>query len=212
MAERFPDPSAAPADGLVAIGLDLLPETLLEAYGKGIFPWFSEGEPILWWSPDPRMVLFPSEFHVSRRLQRRIRQGRLRITENQAFAAVMRQCAAPRGQADGTWILPEMIEAYVRLFELGYARSVETWDGETLVGGLYGVKLGQAFFAESMFSCRVDASKIAMAHLVERARREGWALIDCQFHSQHLAGLGARLIPRHVFLQSFKHAVGAGCF
>jgi len=209
MAERFPDPSTAPADGLVAIGLDLLPETLLEAYGKGIFPWFSEGEPILWWSPDPRMVLFPSEFHVSRRLLRRIRQGRLRITENQAFAAVMRHCAAPRGQADKTWILPEIIEAYVRLFELGYARSVETWDGETLVGGLYGVKLGRAFFAESMFSRRTDASKIAMVHLVKRARREGWALIDCQFHSQHLASLGARLIPRQVFLQNLKKAVGA---
>jgi leucyl/phenylalanyl-tRNA--protein transferase len=209
MAERFPDLSLAPADGLVAVGLDLSPETLLEAYGKGIFPWFSEGEPILWWSPDPRMVLFPHEFHVSRRLRRRIRQGCFRISENQAFAEVMQHCAASRRQADGTWIVAEMIEAYVRLFELGHARSIEVWEGDALVGGLYGVKLGKVFFAESMFSRRTDASKIALAHLVEDAKREGWAFMDCQFHTQHLASLGARLIPRHVFLQNLKHVVGA---
>ncbi|MDX8411766.1 MAG: leucyl/phenylalanyl-tRNA--protein transferase [Mariprofundaceae bacterium] len=206
MAERFPDPSLASADGLVAIGLDLSPETLLEAYAKGIFPWFSEGEPMLWWSPDPRMVLFPHEFHVSRRLRRRIHQGRFRISEDQAFADVMHHCAASRRQEDGTWIVAEMIEAYVRLFELGHARSVEVWDGDALVGGLYGICLGKVFFAESMFSRRTDASKIALAHLVERARREGWALIDCQFNTRHLASLGARLIPRRVFLQTLNHA------
>ncbi|HKJ83241.1 MAG TPA: leucyl/phenylalanyl-tRNA--protein transferase [Mariprofundaceae bacterium] len=200
----FPDASLADDSGLLAAGGNLAPETLLSAYRSGIFPWYQRTGEYLWWSPDPRMVLFPDEFHCSRRLARRLQQKRFRISENQAFADVMWDCAK---REEGTWILPEMVDAYSRLFELGHAQSVEVWEGDELVGGLYGVQLGHAFFAESMFSRRTDASKVALAHLAEKARHEEWLFIDCQFHTDHLASLGAREIPRADFLRLLESAL-----
>ncbi len=203
---EFPELSQANEDGLLAIGGDLEPETLLAAYGKGVFPWFDENNPILWWSPDPRMVLFPNEFHISRRLQRRLRQPRYHFSWDEAFGNVIRICAEiPRKGEKGTWILPEMLEAYSRLHELGHAHSVEVWQEGELIGGLYGVLLNHVFFAESMFSSKRDGSKMALAKLVERALKEEWKLIDCQFHTEHLAALGAREIGRPEFLA----AIGA---
>jgi len=198
---EFPEPEKADANGLLATGGDLAPETLVAAYRKGIFPWYEAGGPILWWSPDPRMVLFPDDFHCSRRLARRMRQGRFRISENTAFGDVMRACTA---REEGSWITPGMIAAYMRLFELGHARSVEVWEGDTLAGGLYGINMGRAFFAESMFHTRTDASKMVLAHLVEQA---GWLFIDCQFYTGHLASLGAIEIPRNEFLHLLDRAL-----
>lgn len=199
---QFPDPEMANEDGLLAAGGNLEPETLLAAYRRGIFPWYDERTPILWWAPDPRMVLFPEEFHCSRRLARRMRQPGWRCSWDEDFAAVVRACAEPRGEeGNGTWLLPEMIEAYRRLHALGHAHSLEVWFEGELAGGLYGVLLGGVFFAESMFRRRRDASKIALASLVHRARSEGWTLIDCQFHTAHLESLGARTIPRRQFLE-----------
>ncbi|MDX8402235.1 MAG: leucyl/phenylalanyl-tRNA--protein transferase [Mariprofundaceae bacterium] len=200
--DDFPDPHTAEPEGLVAIGGTLAPEMLMAAYRRGIFPWYGEGQPILWWSPDPRMVLFPGAFHCSRRLARRIRQGRYAFSRNRAFPRVIRRCASiPRRGENGTWILPEMITAYERLHGMGYAQSVEVWRGAELVGGLYGVRMGGVFFAESMFSEARDGSKMALAHLVHEAPAMGIVLIDCQFHTAHLASLGAREIPRDDFLQ-----------
>jgi len=205
----FPHPSEANEDGLLAVGGDLRSQTLLAAYDQGIFPWYAEGQPILWWAPDPRMVLFPYEFHCSRRLSRRLKQARYRCSRNEAFADVIDLCARiPREGEHGTWILPEMIAAYLRLHEQGYAHSVEVWEGEALIGGLYGVLLKRVFFAESMFSCKTDASKMALAHLVEHARIENWTLIDSQFHTEHLASLGAREISRQSFLALINGAAG----
>jgi len=206
---EFPDPTAANVDGLLAAGGNLAPDTLLAAYPKGIFPWYAEGQPVLWWSPDPRMVLFPAEFHCSKRLARRMRQNIYTLSYDEAFDEVVQTCAAiPRHGENGTWILPEMIQAYSRLHQLGHAHSVEVWDNHqgngALVGGLYGVLLKRVFFAESMFSCKTDASKIALAALCERALREGWKLIDCQFHTAHLHSLGAREITRSSFLQQLR--------
>ena len=189
----FPDPCDADSDGLLAAGGNLEPQTLLTAYRAGIFPWYELDGPILWWSPDPRMVLFPANFHCSRRLARRMRQSGMCIITDTAFAEVMKGCAA---RPEGTWIHPEMIEAYQKLFSLGYAKSVEVWQEDALVGGLYGVHIGRVFFAESMFSSTTDASKMALAHLVS----QGWLMIDCQFHTAHLASLGALEISRGRFL------------
>jgi len=208
MAVIFPDPNLAPCNGPMAAGGDLSPETLLTAYRQGIFPWYDRpGGPILWWSPDPRMVLFPDKFHASRRLQRRIRQGRMHCSENQAFRRVMQGCAGPRKREQGTWIHPEMINAYGLLHELGHAHSIEVWNGDELAGGLYGLHLGRAFFAESMFSRCRDASKIALARLVEIARRQGWLFIDCQLYTDHLASLGAREIARREYLHLLRQAL-----
>lgn len=205
MTIEFPDPSQANDEGLLAVGGNLEPETLLAAYGNGIFPWFSEDSPILWWSPDPRMVLFPDEFYINRRLQRRLRQPQCRFSWDEAFDRVIRTCAGiPRKGERGTWILPEMLTAYSRLHELGYAHSVEAWRGDELIGGLYGVLLNGTFFAESMFSSQRDGSKMALAKLIERAKAEGWKLIDCQFHTEHLASLGAREISRSDFLSAIR--------
>ena len=202
---EFPDPSQADEDGLLAAGGNLEPDTLLAAYAKGIFPWYSENQPILWWSPDPRMVLFPAEFHCSKRLARRMRQGLYTVTLDEAFTDVIKLCAEiQRKGGDGTWILPEMMEAYRRMFEEKHAHSVEVWDGDELVGGLYGVLCNSVFFAESMFSRKIDASKIALAALCGQALRDGWKLIDCQFHTAHLQSLGAREISRLQFLQLIK--------
>ncbi|TLS67875.1 leucyl/phenylalanyl-tRNA--protein transferase [Mariprofundus erugo] len=196
----FPDPELANDDGLLAAGGNLEPETLLAAYSKGIFPWYAEGDPVLWWAPDPRMVLFPAEFHCSRRLARRLRQYRLSWDE--AFADVIGWCAGiVRKGETGTWILPEMIGAYQQLHALGHAHSVEVWQGNELVGGLYGVLLHGVFFAESMFSRTTDGSKMALAHLISMADQHGWVMVDCQFHTDHLASLGAREISRRDFMQ-----------
>jgi len=184
-------------NGLLAVGGDLKPERLLAAYRRGIFPWYSRGQPILWWSPDPRTVLFPDALHVSRSLRKRLRQGRYALSVDTAFAQVIKGCAAPRARQPGTWITPEMELAYCRLHALGRARSIECWAAGELVGGLYGVALGRVFFGESMFSRRSDASKVALAHLCTL----GYALIDCQLPSAHLARLGAVTLPRRRFLR-----------
>jgi len=202
---EFPDPSQANEDGLLAVGGNLESETLLAAYSNGIFPWFSQGDPILWWSPDPRMVLFPDVFYCNRRLNRRLKQAQYRFSWDEAFDLVIRTCAEiPRVGESGTWILPEMLDAYLNLYELGHAHSVEVWKGDVLIGGLYGVLLNGIFFAESMFSRETDGSKMALAKLVERAKKERWKLIDCQFHSGHLESLGAREISREAFLSAVR--------
>jgi len=199
----FPDPATALAvpNGLLAIGGDLRPERLLQAYRHGIFPWFDQNQPPLWWSPDPRMVLFPAELHVSRSLQRCRRRTAFLITSDQAFGAVVQACAGPRPGAAGTWITGGMAAAYQQLHVLGYAHSVEVWNGSALVGGLYGVALGGVFFGESMFSHATNASKLALVHLVKALQPAGYRLIDCQVASPHLASLGARTIPRQEFME-----------
>lgn len=189
----------AEPNGLLAAGGDLSVARLLAAYRRGIFPWFSPGEPILWWAPDPRMVLFPDEFKVSRSLKKRLARADYEVRVDTAFARVMQACAEPREAAGGTWISPTMIAAYTALHEAGYAHSFETWiDGE-LAGGLYGVALGRAFYGESMFARQTDASKIALAHLVRHLQAQGYGVIDCQMNTRHLASLGAREIPRAEF-------------
>ncbi len=194
-------------NGLLAAGGDLSVPRLLEAYRHGIFPWFNEGEPILWWSPDPRMVLFPAEFKVSRSLGKTLRKGAYEVRCDTAFEQVMRACAAPRDGHAGTWIHEDMITAYCSLHELGYAHSVETWvDGE-LAGGLYGMAVGRMFYGESMFSRRTDASKIALAHLARQLERWEFGMIDCQMNTPHLASLGAREIPRTEFLERLGRLV-----
>lgn len=194
-------------NGLLAAGGDLQPPRLLDAYRHGIFPWFSAGDPILWWSPDPRMVLFPDEFKISKSLRRTLRNADYRVTVDTAFEQVMRACAAPRDGQDGTWIQEEIIAAYVRLHHMGLAHSIETWMEGRLVGGLYGVSLGRMFYGESMFSLRSDASKIALAHLVLQLRRWNFGMIDCQMNTRHLASLGAREIPRTEFLARLKELI-----
>ena len=196
----FPPPELA-EDGLLAVGGDLRIERLLLAYRNGIFPWYSAGEPILWWSPDPRMVIDPAGLHVSKRLQRRLRQQTFRLTADQAFAEVLDACAGvPRPGQSGTWITRAMRRAYVQLHEAGYAHSVEAWQGDDLVGGLYGVSLGGAFFGESMFHRTADASKAAMAALCAHACATGIDLIDCQVSTPHLVRLGGYEMPRAAFL------------
>jgi len=191
----FPPPELAEENGLLAVGGDLSPERLLLAYSQGIFPWYNVGDPILWWSPSPRLVLFPEEFRVSRRLARFIRQHRFRVTMDTAFREVIEACAAtPRPGQNGTWITPEMIEAYAALHEMGYAHAVECWEGEELAGGLYGINLGAVFFGESMFSRQTNASKVALAGLVDFFRQRGGRLIDCQLATAHLISLGGREI------------------
>lgn len=194
-------------NGLLAMGGDLTPQRLLEAYRKGIFPWFNEGEPILWWSPDPRMVLFPDELRISRSLSKELKKSNYQIRTDHRFSEVMRACAAPRKGQAGTWIHPEMIAAYTTLHEMKFAHSVEMWmDGE-LVGGLYGIALGKIFFGESMFSRTPNASKIAFVHLVRQVQEWGFGLIDCQVKTDHLASLGAREIPRATFAQYLSELI-----
>lgn len=194
-------------NGLLAAGGDLSPQRLLAAYRRGIFPWFSDGDPILWWSPDPRMVLIPDELHITRALAKALRNRPYEIRIDTAFADVMAGCAAPRDAHGGTWILPEMQAAYGTLHELGYAHSIETWIDGQLAGGLYGIALGRAFFGESMFSRHKDASKIALAHLCVLLRQQGFGIIDCQMETSHLASLGARPIPRSDFVARLNELV-----
>jgi leucyl/phenylalanyl-tRNA--protein transferase len=204
----FPDPAHADEDGLLAVGGDLSPRRLLTAYGQGIFPWYSENAPILWWSPDPRLILEPSKVHVPRRLERILRQGRFTFTLDAAFERVMGLCAdTPRRGAHGTWIVPEMLAAYCRLHELGFAHSVEAWfDGE-LAGGLYGVAMGGAFFGESMFYREPDASKSALVTLMRALDRAGFTLFDCQQTTAHMLRFGGFEVPRVEFLSRLRAAL-----
>lgn len=197
----FPDPEEAEPDGLVAIGGDLSPQRLVNAYCQGLFPWYSEGEPLMWWSLDPRMVLFPDEFRCSKTLRRLVRSGRFEVRIDTCFKEVMCHCAqVEREGQDGTWITPEMIEAYVELHQLGLAHSFETFREGRLVGGLYGVSVGQIFCGESMFHIETDASKVAMVRLVEFCKQHDFCLIDAQQETTHLASLGARPIKRSDYL------------
>ena len=194
-------------NGLLCAGGDLHPARLVDAYRHGIFPWFSAGDPILWWSPDPRMVLYPAELKVSRSLRKTIARGTYETRFDTAFRAVIESCSAPRAVHAGTWIVPEMIEAYTRLAELGHAHSVESWRDGELAGGLYGVALGKVFFGESMFTRAPDASKVALVALVERLAADGYRVIDCQQATAHLASLGAREIPRRAFAQLLQESI-----
>lgn len=195
-------------NGLIAVGGELSSQRLLEAYRHGIFPWFSHGQPILWWSPDPRMVLFPEELKVSRSLAKRLRKRDFEVRADTAFREVMLACGSTRREDQtGTWIVPEIVEAYCKLHDLGYAHSMETWmDGE-LVGGLYGVAIGKMFYGESMFHHVTDASKIAFVHLVHWLQRHNFCMIDCQMHTPHLESLGAREIPRNEFSAILRRLV-----
>jgi leucyl/phenylalanyl-tRNA--protein transferase len=193
-------------DGLLAVGGDLSEDRLLLAYRSGIFPWYGPGQPILWWSPDPRLVLFPGRLRVARSLAKTIRKGTFSITIDQAFDAVISACAEPRPGQAGTWITQEMMAAYRELHAAGYAHSVECWQEGKLAGGLYGVAIGRAFFGESMFARTTDASKVAFVGLVRQLSRWGFPLIDCQVHTAHLASLGAEMIPRREFIQILEHA------
>lgn len=206
---RFPPVESATPEGLLAVGGDLSSERLLEAYRRGIFPWYNPGQPILWWSPDPRAVLYPEKLRISRSLGKTLRRDHFHVTFDRDFRAVMLACAAPREQNPdgGTWITDEMVEAYCRLHELGYAHSVETRHGDRLVGGLYGVALGRVFFGESMFSRETDASKVALVALARTLRARGFRLIDCQLPTAHLTSLGAEAMSRAGFLAELSRSV-----
>jgi leucyl/phenylalanyl-tRNA---protein transferase len=207
--DPFPSVNAAlrEPNGLLAASEDLSPARLVEAYRRGIFPWYSEGQPVLWWSPDPRMVLFPVELRVSRSLRKALKRPDYEIRIDNAFSEVMRACAEPRVGQQGTWITAEIIEGYGALHEAGVAHSVETWLGDELAGGLYGVALGRMFFGESMFTRVADASKIALVHLVRQLERWNFGMIDCQMSTAHLASLGAREIPRRDFVRALGELV-----
>ncbi|MFO7802294.1 MAG: leucyl/phenylalanyl-tRNA--protein transferase [Desulfovermiculus sp.] len=207
----FPDPYRDEVGELLAIGGDLNPQRLLAAYAKGIFPWYDETSPILWWSPDPRLILVPEELHISRRLARFMAQKPLAVTVNMSCPQVIESCArVPRRGVKGTWLVPEMIAAYTRLHELGYVHSVETWQDGHLVGGIYGVGLGRTFFGESMFHRVSNASKVALAYLTGILLAHGVQLMDCQQTTGHLLSLGAREIPRREFLCRLQQALEAG--
>jgi leucyl/phenylalanyl-tRNA--protein transferase len=208
-ADAFPDPAMAlhEPNGLLAAGGDLAPERLLAAYRRGIFPWFNAGQPILWWCPDPREVLEPDGFHVSRRLARTLRSGRFEVSMNACFDAVIALCASTRRER-GTWLTPEMVAAYRELHARGFAHSVESWRDGELAGGIYGVALGAMFFGESMVSVLPDGSKVAMAKLVSHARRSGVELIDCQLPNPHLERMGSRPMHRSDFLELLRQLVG----
>jgi leucyl/phenylalanyl-tRNA--protein transferase len=208
----FPDVELAlrDPDGLLALGGDLSVPRLLHAYRQGIFPWYGPRQPILWWSPDPRLVLYPQDLHVSRSLAKTLRKGRFLVTLDRDFRGAVEQCAAPRPGQAGTWITPEMRAAYARLHTAGYAHSVECWLDDVLVGGLYGVAMGRVFFGESMFTRVRDASKVAFVHLVMELQQRDFGLIDCQVHTAHLASLGAITIPRREFVRLLGEFCQAG--
>ncbi len=204
----FPHPSLADPNGVLSLGGDLRVYRLLLAYQHGIFPWFNPGEEIIWWSPDPRFVLFPADLKVSKSMRPYFNQQKFKVTYNQCFAEVMKACQtvdrSEQGQA-GTWITGSMLEAYIKLHELGFAHSVEVWEGDDLVGGLYGIALGKVFFGESMFTRRSNASKFGFISLVHRLSENGYKLIDCQQQTKHLKSLGAKSIPRIDFLEYLSH-------
>jgi len=208
---RFPDPRLASPEGLLAVGGDLRAERLLAAYRRGIFPWFNDGQPILWWSPEPRAVLFPGDVRITRSLAKRLRNGGFRVTLDTRFREVVEGCAAPRrgDPGGGTWIVTSMVEAYCDLHRRGFAHSVECWLGEELVGGLYGISLGRAFFGESMFSRASDASKVALVHLAGQVAAWGFHFIDCQLPTPHLATLGVVVMSRVEYLARLAAALDA---
>ena len=204
----FPEPELSREDGLLAVGGDLSIERLILAYRMGIFPWYSHGDPILWWSPDPRLVLYPDALHVSRSLMKTLKQGHFIVTLDQDFAQVIAACAgAPRDKQPGTWITTDMMDAYCRLHEAGFAHSVEVWNQGELAGGLYGVSLGKCFFGESMFARKNNASKVGLVTLVHLLQKWSFHLIDCQVTTHHLVRLGAREIPRKQFMAELKLAL-----
>lgn len=194
-------------NGLIAMGGDLKPSTLILAYSQGIFPWFNEGEPIAWWSPEPRCVIYPADFTASKTLQRRIKNSDWTLRVNSAFEQVINACSEARTYSQGTWISPEMIVAYNALHQLGFAHSVEIWDDATLIGGLYGLKLGQSFFGESMFHRATDASKVAFFGLMKMCEVSGFHWVDCQLPNNHLLSLGAVIMPREQFLSELSTQV-----
>jgi leucyl/phenylalanyl-tRNA--protein transferase len=195
-------------NGLLAWGGELQPARLLNAYRLGVFPWYSEGQPILWWSPVPRCVIFPGNVYLSKRTGRRYNSGVYRLTADSAFPEVMHACAAPRGDEQGTWITQDMLEAYYQLHLLGHAHSLEVWEGRELVGGIYGLSIGSVFFGESMFSIKSDASKIALVALCRYLQREGYAVLDCQVGNPHLYRMGAEDLSRESFEALLKGATG----
>jgi len=201
----FPDVEQANEEGLLAVGGDLSPERLLLAYQNGIFPWFNEDSLILWWSPDPRMVLFPRNIKISKSMRKVLRDQRFRLTTNTCFETVMEHCSTVKREGqDGTWITDEMRKAYLSLHDLGFAKSYEVWEDDNLVGGLYGVDLGTIFCGESMFSLKDNASKFAFIKLAVELEEKNYQLIDCQLYTEHLASLGAVEIPRREFIQFLK--------
>ena len=201
----FPPVENASSEGILAFGGDLEPQRLILAYRSGIFPWYNEGEPIIWYSPDVRMVLFPEELKISKSMRRFISKNEFTLTWNKAFEQVIDQCQnSPRKDQLGTWITDEMKEAYIKLHKLGFAKSIEVWLGEELVGGLYGIDLGHMFCGESMFSKESNTSKLAFIHLVEELQKKGYKLIDCQVYNEHLESLGAREIPRREFMEMLE--------
>jgi leucyl/phenylalanyl-tRNA--protein transferase len=204
----FPDPACAAEGGLLAVGGDLSLQRLLLAYSRGIFPWYADGDPILWWSPDPRLILDPGGLRVSKSLKRTIKKKVFTVSMDRCFGRVVKKCATvKRKHEPGTWITDAMIAAYIRLHKAGFAHSVEVWDGRRLVGGLYGVSLGRAFFGESMFSQKTDASKVALVCLAGALRARGIDLLDCQVSTEHLVRMGARAIPRAEFLRRLDAAL-----
>ncbi len=212
-ADAFPDTGRAlrEPNGLLAAGGDLSVARLLVAYRKGIFPWYEEGQPILWWSPDPRCVMFPADLHVSRRLAQQMRKSSYTVRFNASFNQVIEACAAPRRFQQGTWITTAMMTAFARLHREGWAHSVEIWDEGKLVGGLYGIGIGRIFFGESMFSSMPNASKMALAALIRHMRETGMELLDCQVVSRHLESLGATMLPRNTFEKSLRRACEPAC-
>ena len=204
----FPPLEAASPEGLLAVGGDLNPDRLLSAYRQGIFPWYSDDQPILWWSPDPRAVLYPSTLHISKSLRKSLRTRGFEVSADRAFALVIAKCAESRNHGEGTWITSGMQEAYCALHRMGYAHSVETWHNGELVGGLYGLAIGKAFFGESMFSRVADASKTALVGLATSLAADGYRFIDCQVVSEHLTSLGAKALPRDRFASELNEAVG----
>lgn len=208
--EPFPPLEAANEDGLLAMGGDLSPERLVLAYRSGIFPWFSPGDPILWWAPDPRCVIYPEKFKPSRSLAKSMRNRGYQFTLDTAFEQVIHHCAGERKNQPGTWITHDMRNAYIKLHQLGVAHSAEIWLNHNLVGGLYGIALGSVFFGESMFSHQADASKVALAHLIQQLLRWQFTLIDCQVTSDHILSLGAEEIPRATFMKGLESANQSG--
>jgi leucyl/phenylalanyl-tRNA--protein transferase len=204
----FPKISETDAEGILAIGGDLSPERLINAYRNGIFPWYSEDEPIIWWSPDPRFVLFPQDLKVSKSMKQVMNTCKFEFRYNTSFEQVIKNCSIIKREGqDGTWIHPEMIGAYIQLHQKGYAVSAECWRGDHLVGGLYGIRMGKIFFGESMFAHESNASKFAFISLVRKLEAEGLSLIDCQTYTDHLASLGARMIPRLLFCKLVEEGV-----
>jgi len=206
---QFPSPDSASVEGLVAVGGEITTKRVLSAYRQGIFPWYSDDQPVLWWSPEPRSVLYPEQIRISRSLKKTLRHSSFRITADTAFNEVIKACAGTRvrSPAGGTWITNEMMDTYNRLHQLGYGHSIEVWDEEDLVGGLYGLSLGSAFFGESMFSHRTDASKLALVSLARCAKSLGLDFIDCQLPTDHLTSMGAINISRHEYLEILEKAL-----